>query len=302
MAKLHIIVVLYNSAGALPGFLRSLLAQTMTDWRVIAVDNRSHDAAPSLVEACGDRRVRLIRNSTNLGFARAANQGLRAAACEGAETFVVFNPDTLFAPDFLAGLLDRQRATGALVMAPRIMWADQPGQAWYAGGRFTADWVFRNVHEPYDPLEQFSRNVDFASGCCLMLSREVLELVGLLDERFFVYWEDVDYCLRLRRHGIAITYVPDLVLLHEGGASSGGEFSAGYSALYHRSHMMLLRKHFGLRSAAGAAARLLKAAALARRIDWGVLRQGLTMFAGVLAPGRATEALPARISGAAPRG
>src|ERR1700728_3467917 len=104
-AQVHIVTVLYNSAAQLPAFLRSLTAQTLQEWRLIAVDNASRDASRRLIVAMDDPRVVIIDNATNLGFARAANQGLRAAFQEGGQVFVLMNNDTAFAPDFFTSLL-----------------------------------------------------------------------------------------------------------------------------------------------------------------------------------------------------
>jgi GT2 family glycosyltransferase len=99
--------------------------------------------------------------------------------------------------------------------------------------------------------------VDFAPGCCLGVSRQVLERVGLLDESFFVYWEDTDFCLRLKTYGIPLFYLPEPSLRHSAGAASGGEFSPAYIRLYYRSYMQLLRKHFGFQNAAASMLRML---------------------------------------------
>jgi GT2 family glycosyltransferase len=298
LKRLHLVVVLYKSAEALPAFLRCLQAQTLTHWRLVAVDNASADGSAELIADLGDDRTVLLRNDRNLGFAAAANQGLREAAAEGATDFVLINPDTMFEPDFLQSMQDRQRATNAAVLAPRIMRADKPHEAWYAGGHFTRDWVFWNAHEPYDAaVDAGVRPVEFASGCCLLLCRDVLERVGLLDERFFVYWEDTDFCLRLAQQGIAITYVADLVMLHEGGASTGGEFSTGYSALYYRSYTQLLRKHFGMRAALATIMRLMKAAMLQRPTPWRTMvREAGAMLSGIVACTPATKGLDAAAS------
>ncbi len=249
-ACVHLITVLYNGADSLPAFLDCLKAQTLRDWHLIAVDNASHDRSRELVTAAGDNRITLVRNAANLGFAKATNQALRAAIAAGGEFFVLFNNDTLFGPDFLRELVEARAALGADVIAPRIMYMEQPNEAWYAGGHLEDGWEFRNVHEPYDPSDtRPARRVEFASGCCLGLTRDVLERVGLLNESFFVYWEDVDFCLRLNEAGIPIFYVPEPSLLHEGAAASGGAFSPSHVRLYYRSYMQLLRKHFGSRRA-----------------------------------------------------
>lgn len=261
-ARVHIIAVLYNSAQPLPEFLKCLAAQSMVDWRLIAVDNASSDGSADLVEAFGDPRIRVLRNAANLGFARGSNQGIEAAAEEGGELFLLFNTDTIFEADFLQQLLSVRSQNDAGVLAPRIMYAENPDEAWYAGGHFASEWVFSNVHDPFDPAaSRLPRQVDFASGCCLLLSRAVLEKIGLLDEKFFVYWEDTDFCLRLKQHGVPIVYAPEIVILHEGGVSSGGDYGPLHSKLFNASRVQLLHKHFGLVAALATIARLVRAEA-----------------------------------------
>ena len=249
-ARVHLVTVLYNGEASLPGFLDSLKAQTFRDWRLIAVDNVSRDRSCEVVTVARDDRITLIRNTANLGFAKAANQGLRAAVAAGGEFFVLLNPDTAFSPAFLGDLIARRDALRAPVIVPRIMYMQQPDEAWYAGGHLEDGWVFKNVHEPHDPGDtRPARPVDFASGCCLGLTRDVLERVGLFDESFFVYWEDADLCLRLKHNGVPIVYVREPSLSHAGGTASGGEHSMAYNRLYYRSYVQLLRKHFGLSDA-----------------------------------------------------
>jgi GT2 family glycosyltransferase len=250
MTRLAIILVLYRSRAELPALWDCLAAQSLTGWRVIALDNSPEDGGGDFLAGLGDARVEVVRNPANLGFARAVNQGLTRALNDGAERCLLLNPDTEFAPDFLAGLMAAWDATGAQVIAPRVMYHDDPERAWYAGGHFEDGWVFTNRHDPHIPGGPGSRIVEFASGCCLGLSAAVLRRVGLLDESFFVYWEDADYCLRLKQAGVPIQYVEEPVLLHHSGASTGGgERSAVGEVLYFGNYAVLLRKHFPLRRA-----------------------------------------------------
>lgn len=244
---LTLVTVLYNSAPALPRFLADLRAQTMADWRLIAVDNASRDGAAELLEASEDARILLLRNGRNEGFARAVNRGLRHAARDpAASRFLVINNDVTFDPGFLGQLLAAWDRSCGPVVAPRIMRLEDPDHAWYAGGHLETGGLMMNVHEPFDPTDtRPHRPVTFASGCCLGLRREVLEQAGLLDESFFVYWEDTDFSMRLNALGVPMLYLRDPFLLHEGGAASGGEFSRAYNRLYYESQMVLLRKHRG---------------------------------------------------------
>jgi GT2 family glycosyltransferase len=242
---LWLVTILYNSADALPEFMLSLQAQTLRDWRLVAIDNASRDNAVELLEGLADDRVTVIRNGSNLGFAQAANQGFRHVAAAGGDFLVLINNDTRFGPAFLADLLAARQRTAAEVIAPRVMKLEDPASSWYAGGQIIDSWVLAATHFLHD-ASATDRIVDLASGCCLGISLGVLRRVGLFDESFFVYWEDTDFCIRLRRHGIPIQYVVDPVLLHEGGASSGGPRSPVVTRLFNRGHVILLRKHRGL--------------------------------------------------------
>lgn len=288
-APVWLVTVLYKCRDCLPAFADSLRAQAGADWRLVAIDNASADGAGALLAGLGDARIAVLRNRRNLGFARAANQGLRAALAAGADRVVLLNNDTVLPPGFLSRFLAAWTRLGAEVVTPRIMHLDRPDLGWYAGGHFVTGWVFLAEHEPYDPADTRAvRVVEYAPGCCLGLARAVLERVGLLDERFFVYGEDADFCLRLRRDGTPIHYLNDLVLLHEGAHSLGGPDSPAALRLHYRSHVQLLRKHFGTAAALRIALRL--TLRVLQRPDWALPpRQFAAMqwglLRGLLAPG-----------------
>ena len=257
---IHLIVVLYNSNDAFTTLWLHLATQRFRDWRLIAIDNASADRSLNTLRALADPRVTIQANATNLGFAGAVNQGLRLAAQQDAQRCLLLNPDTVLPPDFLQDLTDTWLEHEWAVVAPRVMRLEDPARSWYAGGYLDDGWTFANRHEEYraeDPPTP--RVVDFASGCCLGLSIEALQQVGLLDESFFVYWEDTDYCMRLKAAGIPIHYLPEPSLLHEGGASSGGETSPAATRLFYTSYALLLRKHFGLRVTLRTMGRVLRA-------------------------------------------
>jgi GT2 family glycosyltransferase len=253
-----LVTVLYNSAAVLARFVADLRKQDHASWVLVAVDNLSTDGSAELLEAIGEDRIFVLRNDRNRGFAAASNRGIRFGLSRGADFVVLINNDTGLPADFLRRFIAARERAGADAIAPRILYMQDPGRSWYAGGRFDRAWVFSNVHEdrPPDP-EHPDQLVEFASGCCLGLSGRALRTVGLLDERFFVYWEDSDYCLRLAQAGFAIHYASDCVLLHDASALTGGAESRSYIRLYYRSYALFLAKHFGLRHALTAALRLL---------------------------------------------
>lgn len=283
---LHIVVLLYNSSDAFARLWSHLAAQGLQDWRLIAIDNASADGSLSTLRALSDHRVIVQANETNVGFARAVNQGLRIAAREGAQRCLLLNPDTVLPPDFLKDLVDAWLEHEWAVVAPRVMLLDDPNRSWYAGGSLFHGWTFINQHDEYNPADPHDpRIVDFASGCCLGLSLRTVEQIGLLDESFFVYWEDTDFCIRLKAAGIPIHYLPSLMILHEGGASSGGETSPAATRLYYTSYAQLLRKHFGLATTLRTMFRVLRRERAYRGDESGLVRNiAFAMLRGLRVP------------------
>jgi GT2 family glycosyltransferase len=243
-SPLHLVTILYRSSKSFPGFLDGLLEQDRTDWRLHIIDNGDPVSA-AIAESRADPRISLSRNHANFGFARAANQGMRMALAEGAKSVVLINNDITMPPDLLSALGEAERQFPGAVLSPRIMEADKPGVAGYAGGSISKSWIYQIVRHPYDPTVTVPQLVAFAPGCCLLVPASALGKVGFLDERFFVYWEDTDFCLRLNQAGIPIYYLPMTSILHKGAESSGGVLSPTFNKYYYASYMQFLKKHFG---------------------------------------------------------
>ena len=234
MNQLAVIIVSFNCRDTLRDCLRTLPAT-----RTVVVDNASADGTAAMLRA-EFPNVTLIANDTNRGFAAACNQGIAATT----ELFVLLlNPDTLNPP--LAQLADFMQAnadTGAC--GPRILNAD--GSTQISCRRFPAWWRMslaelgiRNFYFIKNP----GTDVDQLIGACLMLRRAALDAVGTLDERFFLYFEEVDLCLRLRRAGWRVRFLSDATVTHLGGKCSG---IVPAESLRHRyeSLFAFYRKHY----------------------------------------------------------
>jgi GT2 family glycosyltransferase len=229
---LSIVIVHYKSPDHLLNCLAALDADAFPpDREVVIVDNDSRDGAPALV-AARFPRARMLVNSANLGYARAVNQGIRAS---GGEFVVVMNPDCEVRPGALGRLIEHLRAhPKTAIVGPRILNPD--GSLEYSARAFPDHLTF--LFNRYSlltrlfPDNPFSRrylltdwdhatvrDVDWMSGACLMVRREAIERVGLMDEAFFMFNEDVDWCRRMKLGGWAVSYVPDAVVVHHIGAS-----------------------------------------------------------------------------------
>jgi len=261
---LHVVAIVYRSSESFPGLLKGLLAQDRGDWRLHVIDN-GDPRSVSAAQALGDPRISITHNPVNFGFARAANQGMREALAEGAKAVLLINSDVTLPPDLFSALGEAERTLPGAVLSPRIM--DAPDVCGFAGGRIDHSWIYQSISYPYDPAVTEPQRSEFAWGCCLFIPAEVLNKVGFLDERFFVYWEDSDFCLRLNRAGIPIYYLPTVSIQHQGRESTGGG-SAIYYKLFYISYMQFLKKHFGFGHALATMLRVTRLNIESRRFEF----------------------------------
>ena len=252
------IIVNYNAGAELERALRSI-ADDLADhaWEGVVVDNASIDGSGAAVDAFA-ANVRLARNSTNVGFARAVNQGLAATS---ASHVLIMNPDCRLmagAAGTLRAILDAHPQCA--IVGPRILNPDGSMQGSARGdpdmltGLFGRTTLLRKVF-PFLPIAK--RNivvdealrggeesviVDWLSGACMLARREALDAVEGFDERFFLYWEDADLCRRLRARGYHVRYVPGATAIHRVGQSSR---TARVSAIraFHESAYLYYARH-----------------------------------------------------------
>lgn len=239
---LHIITLNWNRRDDTLAFLASCRAQTYVPRHVLVVDNGSSDGTLEAVAAAYPDVERLA-NGANLGFAAGMNAGLRRALAAGADYVLLANNDTTLGPLMLELLVAAARQYAAELVAPAIYYADAPTRLWWLGGTLRPMLLeIRRYAAPPDRVAApFA--VDFVTGCGMLISRRCLETVGLFDERFFMYYEDHDYCLRVRRAGLRILVEPRAVMYHKVAQSSGGSDSPNERYQMGRSSLQLFRKH-----------------------------------------------------------
>ena len=246
-APLLILIVSWNTRDLLRECLRSIQPDAHADWDVLVVDNASTDDSVAMV-----RRefptVRLMENAVNSGYASANNQGLRASAAPYA---LLLNSDTIATPDAIQGLVAFMDAhPEAAAVSPRLLRADGTAQPFAFGGDPTLAYLLRRgvmrvVARRYlhDWATERTQPVDWISGACMLVRRTATEQVGLLDEGFFMYFEDDDWCLRMRRAGWKVYYHPAEAIVHLGGQSLARNPRA--QTAYEASLRYFYRKHYG---------------------------------------------------------
>jgi len=165
----------------------------------------------------------ILRSETNLGFARGNNLGLHYALEHGADYALVINNDTLVDPRMISQLVQAGEADPNLgLLGPVIYYLQEPEKVWFAGYRFNHGIYLlrRGLHlkPPLEPVEY----VDFVCGCALMIRRPILETIGLLPEEYFIYYEDLDFCFRVKKAGWKIGCVTEAKMWHAISAYFGG--------------------------------------------------------------------------------
>lgn len=242
---LAVIIVNWNTRQLLLDCLAALPAATaglaVETW---VVDNGSADGSVAAV-AAHFPQVRLIVNQGNLGFAAANNQAIRASA---SRHILLLNSDTVPAPGSLATLvhfLDHNSQVG--IVGPRLRNGDGSVQLSYASFPTVAsELTGRNLRKrrPYgasNGAEVYS--VDWIGGACLLIRRAAVASFGLLDEAYFMYTEEADWCYRARQAGWAVCYLPEVEVVHLGGQSSRMASTRMKAELY-RSKLRFFRKHY----------------------------------------------------------
>lgn len=238
--KLSIIIVSYNTSTLLQNCLSSVykalsFGNLDKTSEVIVVDNASADESVRMV-AENFPKVHLICNKKNVGFAKANNQGIRKAK---GKYILLLNSDTVVPPDALTNLLiAAKKEKDVAVVGGRLLNTDGSIQASagfspnlfrvFCWMTFLDDLPYLSLFlQPYHIEErkfyEKPQQIDWVSGACLLLKREVLAKVGSLDEKIFMYGEEVEWCYRVAKAGYKILYTPEANIYHSKGASGEGK-------------------------------------------------------------------------------
>ena len=248
--KLSVVLINYKTPDQLIGCIESIYATANGIDDVIVVDNDSQDESIELVQKKFPE-VRIVASKLNGGFAMAANWGVSLARYD---TVLILNPDIVVREGAIQKLYDRLHSSADIaIVAPKLLNLDETLQ--YSCSKFHKFMtpVYRRTalgktSFGKKELERFEmrswdhnneQDIDWAIGAALMMKRKIVERVGLMDSRFFLYFEDVDLCRRVWEAGYRVVYVPDAVMLHEHKRLSANQ--AGLKSLRNR----ITRIHLG---------------------------------------------------------
>lgn len=231
--------------------------------RIVVVENASSDDSLQALQKV--KGIDLIVNYKNLGFSGGMNRGIEYALKHDASHIILLNNDTYIDENLLINIIKASK--NADIISPKIYFsaghefhkerykkADLGRVIWYSGGKI--DWEnILGIHigvNKVDNTGQFDKpkEITFATGCCMLIKREVLEKIGPLDEKYFLYLEDMDFCYRAHKAGFKILFDPQSILWHKNASAAGGPGSRLQEYYFSRNRLLFAFKHASFRTKA----------------------------------------------------
>ena len=226
--KVYIILLNYNSADDTIECIESIKEnETKINYEIIVVDNKSQDNSIQKLEKVSN--IKLIKSDKNNGFASGNNMGIKYAIENGAQYVLLLNNDTTIEKNAISILVKQLENHNELgIISSRIMYYDNKELINYCGGDI--NWLkATSIHNNYK--QKFNNNIEkffytnFITGCCMLIKKEVFEKVGYLPEEYFMYYEDVDFCIKVKEAEYKLGIDTSSVIYHKVSSSSGGEDS-----------------------------------------------------------------------------
>ena len=244
--KVGIIILHYGSVSNTIECLQSVFALDYPVFETIVVDNSLHPTDGTILR--GLFPITLLSMPENLGYAEGNNQGIACAIKHDCTYVLLLNNDTVIAKDLLNRFVQTaQTHPKSGCLGAKIFYYDEPTTLWHAGG-FLHSKTLRLYHKGYKEIDLANEynnvtEIEYACGCAIFVTKEAIETVGTLSKEFFLIWEEVDWCWRIRKAGYSCLFVPQAKVWHK--ISSG--FQEGRGTLWHyfyfRNRLVFLKHH-----------------------------------------------------------
>lgn len=248
--RIAVILVNYNGLIYNDNCIASILqSECEEQLHIYVVDNGSTDGSMEVLEKMqgGEPRLSLVYMGKNEGFSAANNVGIKKAMEDGTDYILLLNNDTVIEKEMISELVNAQkRYAGCCMTVPKIYYYDKPDTIWSAGGGFTKivkKPVSYGENQPDKNEYNVEKKCENANGCCILLSAEVIKRMGLLNEDFFLYYEDTEYFMRAEEKDISIIYVPSARMYHKVNGSTKGNDNVACVYYITRNWLMCHKLH-----------------------------------------------------------
>ena len=250
--KVGLVTVTFNSEKVLDGFIDSIIKLSHDNFNLYIIDNASADKTLYLLEEHDDKRFKITANQSNTGVAAANNQGILQALKDNCDYILLINNDTEFESNLLEKLTSRLEKNECDIAVPKIKYWNDKGKIWCAGGFFRRWTAWQAMHYGEGQVDQSKYNhekiISYSPTCCMLIKAKVFDEIGLMDEKYFVYYDDTDFCFRAWRKKLKMLYVPEIEFYHKVSSLTGGkntDFSISYLT---RNFVYYIRKNTGILS------------------------------------------------------
>ena len=249
-SKVAVIIVNWKKYDITSSCIESILNSTNSNFKIILVDNESDNKKVKNFKYRNE--IKIIQNKKNEGFSKANNIGIDYALKNNYDYTILINNDTIVEKNLIEVLLKTAQAKNFSVVQPLIL-KYSGKEIWNAGGRinyFFGNFITRK--KVGNSLNSSHELTEWLTGCCCLFKTKIFKEIGKLDESFFAYYEDVDFSLRLKKHGYKIGFTSKTHIYHYESFSSisnnsfGGKLSPYIHYLNIRNHILILKKHSDL--------------------------------------------------------
>jgi GT2 family glycosyltransferase len=257
--RVHVVILNWNGWEDTVACVASVKQTEYPDFHIVVVDNASSDGSEERIRAAHPD-ITVLQSGGNLGYAGGNNVGIRHALDQGADFVWILNNDTSVAPDALAELVRPAADPQIGIVGSKIYFMAAPTRLWFAGGR--VDWrrgIAYHLGDGEDDTGQYDAmtNSDTAQGASMLVSRATFEQIGLMDERYFLYFEEADFCCRARDAGFRVAFAPASHVWHSISKSTGARSSL-FLYYFTRNNILFVRRHRKMRGVVRSAPYLLK--------------------------------------------
>jgi GT2 family glycosyltransferase len=250
-AKVGVVTVTYNSGEVIDDFMTSMLAQDRQDYILYIIDNASSDDTLAKVSKYQDDRIVVIANKDNVGVAEGNNQGIKDSIDRKCSHVLLINNDTVFEPSLISELIKGLDEHECEMIVPKIMYHHEPNTIWCAGGYFDSFPTYTGKAYGDGEIDagqyDLAKQISYGPTCCMLIKIESFEDVGLMDEKYFVYYDDTDFCFRSMKSNKVLFYEPKIKLYHKANSLTGAE---SQFTVYHlsRNRIYYIRKNLSFLS------------------------------------------------------
>jgi len=247
--SIAIIIINWKKYELTRNCINSVEKSSFKNFKIILIDNESQNDFSDEINK--NEKIYIIKNENNEGFARANNQGIKYSLKNGFDYVLLLNNDTVITNNLLDSLIKQSNNLNQKIVQPLILNYDGT-KIWNSGGSINNFFGTFKTLKKGESFKGLKSNIDFTdwfTGCCVLIKSEVFNDIGYFDERFFAYYEDIDFSIRLNANGYSVAMMNDSYLKHIESASSKsinqseGNLSPNVHYLNIRNHILLLKKH-----------------------------------------------------------